>query len=77
MMSNNQIQILISTYNGAEHFGEQLESIIVQDAQDWHIIVRDDGSEDGSVLVQEAFASCYPGQIKSIHARTLNIGSMQ
>jgi glycosyltransferase involved in cell wall biosynthesis len=63
MMSKNNIDILISTYNGEEYLGEQLQSIIEQDINDWHIILRDDGSEDNTVLIAEGFASRYPGRM--------------
>lgn len=42
------ISILMSTYNGAAYIAEQLDSIIAQSVQDWELIVRDDGSTDGT-----------------------------
>lgn len=38
----------MSTYNGAAYIAEQLDSIIAQSVQDWGLIVRDDGSSDGT-----------------------------
>ncbi len=42
------IRILMSTYNGAAYIAEQLDSIIAQSVQDWQLVVRDDGSTDGT-----------------------------
>lgn len=39
----------MSTYNGQNYIAEQLDSILKQDDVDVHIIVRDDGSSDGTV----------------------------
>lgn len=44
------IKILLSTYNGAEYLGRQLDSIIEQEnvSDEMEVIVRDDGSVDGT-----------------------------
>ena len=49
--SNNRmprVQILLSTYNGARYLPEQLQSLQGQDHRDIEILVRDDGSWDGT-----------------------------
>lgn len=43
------VDILLSTYNGQMYLRSQLDSIIRQSFQDWRIIVRDDGSVDGTL----------------------------
>jgi glycosyltransferase involved in cell wall biosynthesis len=45
------IDILLSTYNGAEFLEEQLGSILNQSCNDWILRVRDDGSTDETVAV--------------------------
>ena len=42
------ITILMSTYNGARYIEAQLDSILAQDMPDWRLVVRDDGSTDGT-----------------------------
>ncbi len=43
------IQILLSVYNGAKYLPEQLASLDAQqDAPEWSLLWRDDGSSDGS-----------------------------
>lgn len=50
-----RIAILLATYNGALHVGEQLASITRQRNVDWHLFIRDDGSSDSTVeLVHKA-----------------------
>ncbi|MCQ2310834.1 MAG: glycosyltransferase family 2 protein [Paludibacteraceae bacterium] len=51
------IQILLSTYNGERYLREQIDSIIGQTYTDWRLLVRDDGSTDGTLaLIQEYMA---------------------
>lgn len=45
------IQIALATYNGAGFLREQLDSILAQSKSDWQILVRDDGSSDGTVEI--------------------------
>ena len=45
------INILISTYNGADYIDEQLDSIFLQSYQNFHVYIRDDGSVDDTVDV--------------------------
>jgi glycosyltransferase involved in cell wall biosynthesis len=42
------IEILLSTYNGAAYLDALLESIARQDQKDWSLLIRDDGSTDGT-----------------------------
>ena len=48
-MSNENVAILMSTYNGEKYLEEQVKSIISQDYTDWHLYIRDDGSTDNTV----------------------------
>lgn len=49
--------ILMSTYNGERYLPEQLDSIINQTEQDWHLYVRDDGSSDNTLQVLADYAA--------------------
>lgn len=51
------ITILMSTYNGEKYLKEQLDSIIGQDMQEWHLVVRDDGSTDGTMEILQRYAA--------------------
>jgi len=50
------IYIVLSTFEGAEHIREQVESIFAQSHTDWRLLIRDDGSTDGTVEILEALA---------------------
>lgn len=50
------ITILMSTYNGADYLTEQLDSVLAQSVTDWHLVVRDDGSTDGTWDILQQYA---------------------
>lgn len=54
------IDILLATYNGERYIKEQIESLLNQTYQDFHIIVRDDGSTDNTQAILDGYASSYP-----------------
>ena len=65
----DKIHVLMSTYNGRKYIKEQLDSIMAQDCQEKGIaslflIVRDDGSADGTQKILEQYSLKYPGRIK-------------
>lgn len=43
--------VLMSTYNGESYISEQLKSILLQLPEDGQVLIRDDGSSDGTVSV--------------------------
>lgn len=51
-----RVVVLMSTYHGERYLAEQLQSILSQLPEDGRILVRDDGSTDGTVAVIEKFA---------------------
>lgn len=62
------LQILMSTYNGAKYIREQMDSLLEQDCEakgtaSFCIIVRDDGSSDGTQDILEEYAGRYPEKI--------------
>lgn len=65
-MSNPQIQILLSTYNGEAFLKEQVQSILDQTFEDWQLIIRDDGSSDGTIALIESLQKEHPEKIKQI-----------
>ncbi|MDR3562968.1 MAG: glycosyltransferase [Negativicutes bacterium] len=55
---NNQVplvSVIIPSYNHAKYIAEAIQSVLDQDFQDFEIIVVDDGSQDNSVAVIQAF----------------------
>lgn len=45
------VTIVLAAYNGAAHIGEQLDSLLSQTYDNIIIVIRDDGSVDGTVAV--------------------------
>ena len=57
---NRDIQIIMSTYNGAHYLREQLDSILNQKAYSRvKVLIRDDGSTDGTVSILKEYAEQY------------------
>ncbi len=52
-----RVAILLSTYNGARFLAAQLDSFVAQSLAEWRLYWRDDGSEDATVAVMQAFAA--------------------
>jgi glycosyltransferase involved in cell wall biosynthesis len=50
------ISVAMATYNGEAHLAEQLDSLAAQTRPPDELVVRDDGSEDGTVAMLHAFA---------------------
>ena len=61
MLNNNcntpPIAVLMATYNGALYLTEQIDSILNQSLPPAIIIVSDDGSEDGTLVILEKYAA--------------------
>lgn len=53
------VVILMATFNGADHLGDQLASFLAQDHADWSLIVSDDGSDDNTLQILAAFAQAH------------------
>ena len=49
--------VLMSTYNGERYLAEQLDSLLEQSCPPERILIRDDGSGDGTIALLEAYAS--------------------
>lgn len=57
------VQVLMSTYNGEKYLKEQLDSILFQQVPDRveiSILVRDDGSSDGTRELLSRYVQTYP-----------------
>ena len=46
-----KVTVLLSTYNGEKYLAQQLDSLLVQTDVDVEILVRDDGSQDGTTAI--------------------------
>lgn len=57
------LTILMAAYNGERYIGEQIESILKQTYEDWTLIIRDDGSTDGTLEAAQKYTRQYPDRI--------------
>ncbi|MDI1307811.1 MAG: glycosyltransferase family 2 protein [Methylotenera sp.] len=55
--SSNQVNVLLSTYNGEAYLHEQLQSLYQQTYENIRIFVRDDGSSDSTYGILQQVAS--------------------
>lgn len=55
-----RLAIVMATYNGAAHLGDQIRSIQRQDIADWRLYIRDDGSKDETVPLARGFSTRDP-----------------
>jgi len=52
-----EIFILLAAYNGADFLAGQLDSLIAQTEPHWRLLIRDDGSTDGTPEIIRAYVS--------------------
>ena len=71
--SNMRLSIAMATYNGAEYIEAQLESLLAQTLQPYELIVCDDGSNDATLEILEAFEKKVPFSVR-IFRNIENIG---
>ncbi len=55
--------ILLATHNGEPWLGAQLESLLAQDYDNLHIVIRDDASSDATAATLESFRARSPDRI--------------
>ncbi len=68
------VDILLATYNGAAYLEVQLDSILSQEFQDWHIFVRDDGSTDETPEILNRYVTRHNEKITLIQDKPGNLG---
>ncbi len=55
MAAQKNVDILLATYNGGRFLSEQLRSLEQQTVDSWRLLVRDDGSTDGTRAILAEF----------------------
>lgn len=56
-------EILMATYNGERFVRQQLDSLLAQDDDRWHLTVSDDGSTDSTPQILDEYAAAHPDKI--------------
>ena len=69
-----KIVVLMSTYNGEKYVREQLDSILAQKDVDLTLIMRDDGSSDGTPEILSEYARDHDNVIFVNENNKCNLG---
>lgn len=69
-----RVEILMAVCNGAAFLPEQLDSILAQTDDRWHLTVSDDGSRDGSADILGDYARRWPDRI-AVHRAGRRFGN--
>ena len=56
------IAVIMSTYNGEKYLPQQLDSVLRQTLEDFILIIRDDGSSDGTVPLLRGYTDERPAR---------------
>jgi glycosyltransferase involved in cell wall biosynthesis len=70
----DRIDILLSTFNGDLYISEQINSLLSQNYDNWRLLIRDDGSSDGTVSIVESYQNKFPDKIEIAKDSGENIG---
>lgn len=63
-MASPPIDILVATFDGERWLPAQLDSLLAQSHPEVRIVIRDDGSRDGSRAIAARYASEHPDRIR-------------
>ncbi|MFN3163396.1 MAG: glycosyltransferase, partial [Pseudohongiellaceae bacterium] len=75
MNTRPTIVILLSTYNGEQYLKEQLDSLFGQSYREFILLVRDDGSSDGTENILADYAIRYPEKMRIVRDEAGNLGA--
>lgn len=76
-MVGDGLVVLIATYNGERFLGKQFKSLLQQDVEKFSVVVRDDGSTDGTVDVIADYCMRFPERFTQVKDSLGNLGSSQ
>lgn len=62
------VEILMATYNGAKYLPAQLDSILAQDTDCWHLSVSDDESTDETPEILDDYVRRFPEKITRVYS---------
>jgi glycosyltransferase involved in cell wall biosynthesis len=76
---SSSVSVCLCTYNGERFLAAQLDSLAVQTRQPDELVVRDDGSSDGTVALVQSFAdrAAFPVKILRSDERSGPAGNLE
>jgi len=69
------VDVLLATWNGALYLAAQIDSILAQTHANWRLLIRDDGSSDGTLAVIRGYVEKYPDRVVAIDPDGRNLGA--
>ena len=76
-MRPDRIDILLTTYNGERFLERQLESVVVQMESGCRLLIRDDGSSDGTLRIVRRFVARQPDRVSLLDDDSPQLGVCQ
>lgn len=70
-----KLSVIIPVYNVEQYLAKCLDSVILEDAEAYEIILVNDGSTDASPGIAEAYRSRFPELIRVITTENMGLGS--
>ena len=67
-MKSVMVEILLASYNGEAYICEQIDSILHQTDECWHLTVSDDGSSDRTPEILDEYVDRYPDKITRVYS---------
>ena len=68
---NQNVAIMMATYNGGRFLAEQIDSILSQTYRNWVLFIRDDGSTDSTLDVIANYVKRYPERVLAIDRKSV------
>lgn len=67
--------VILATYNGEKYITRLIDSLLTQSYSQFSILIRDDGSTDGTIEIIGDYEQIHKGKIKRIQDDMGNLGS--
>jgi glycosyltransferase involved in cell wall biosynthesis len=61
-MCNSNCDVILAVRNGERYFPAMLDSLLSQTTHDFNVLVRDDGSSDGTLEILEKYKPKFDGR---------------
>jgi glycosyltransferase involved in cell wall biosynthesis len=74
MKQRCRVDVLLATYNGERFLERQIESILEQMDSDCRLLIRDDGSSDGTLSLVQKFVSQEPHRVVLLNDQSPRLG---
>ena len=56
-MTDGLVSVITSVYNSGRYISKAIESVLAQTYQNWELLITDDGSTDGTIVIVESYVA--------------------